>query len=65
MNGLALCGFRPYGSTFLSFSDYLKPAMRLTAMMNLSNIFIFTHDSIGVGEEIDDGKIERLVGAYR
>ena len=51
MNGLALCGFRPYGSTFLSFSDYLKPAMRLTAMMNLSNIFIFTHDSIGVGED--------------
>ena len=51
MNGLALCGFRSYGSTFLSFSDYLKPAMRLTAMMNLSNIFIFTHDSIGVGED--------------
>lgn len=51
LNGLALCGFRPYGSTFLSFSDYLKPAMRLTSMMNLSNIFIFTHDSIGVGED--------------
>lgn len=51
LNGLALCGFRPYGSTFLSFSDYLKPAMRLTAMMNLSNVFVFTHDSIGVGED--------------
>ena len=50
-NGLALCGFRPYASTFLSFSDYLKPAMRLTAMMNLSNIYIFTHDSISVGED--------------
>lgn len=50
-NGLALCGFRPYASTFLSFSDYLKPSMRLTAMMNLSNIYIFTHDSISVGED--------------
>ena len=50
-NGLALCGFRPYASTFLSFSDYLKPALRLTAMMNLSNIYIFTHDSISVGED--------------
>ena len=50
-NGLALCGFRPYASTFLSFSDYLKPALRLTAMMNLPNIYIFTHDSISVGED--------------
>lgn len=51
LNGLSLCGFRPYGSTFLAFSDYLKPAMRLTAMMNLQNIFIFTHDSISIGED--------------
>ena len=50
-NGLALCGFRPYASTFLSFSDYLKPSLRLTSMMNLSNIYIFTHDSISVGED--------------
>ncbi len=50
-NGLALCGFRPYASTFLSFADYLKPALRLSAMMNLSNIYIFTHDSISVGED--------------
>ncbi len=50
-NGLALCGFRPYLSTFLAFSDYLKPAMRLSCMMNLSNIFIFSHDSISVGED--------------
>ena len=50
-NGLALCGFRPYASTFLSFSDYLKPALRLSAMMNLSNIYVFTHDSISVGED--------------
>ncbi len=51
LNGYSLCGFRPYGSTFLSFSDYLKPALRLTSLMNLQNIFIFTHDSISVGED--------------
>ncbi len=51
LNGLALCGFRPYGSTLLSFSDYLKPALRLAAMMDLANIYVFTHDSIGVGED--------------
>ena len=50
-NGLALCGFRPYLSTFLAFSDYLKPSLRLSAMMNLSTISIFTHDSISVGED--------------
>lgn len=50
-NGFALCGFRPYASTFLSFSDYLKPALRLSCMMNLPNIYIFTHDSISVGED--------------
>jgi transketolase len=50
-NGLSLCGFRPYASTFLAFSDYLKPAMRMTSLMNLSNIYIFTHDSISVGED--------------
>lgn len=51
MNGLALCGFRPYGSTFLSFSDYLKPAIRMACMMNLPVVYIFTHDSISVGED--------------
>ena len=50
-NGLALCGFRPYLSTFLVFSDYLKPSLRLSCMMNLPNIYIFTHDSISVGED--------------
>lgn len=50
-NGLALCGFRPYLSTFMVFSDYLKPSLRLSCMMNLPNIFIFTHDSISVGED--------------
>lgn len=51
INGLSLCGFRPYASTFLAFSDYLKPALRLSALMNLANIYIFTHDSISVGED--------------
>lgn len=51
MNGLALSGFRPYGSTFLSFSDYLKPAIRMACMMNLPVTYIFTHDSISVGED--------------
>ncbi len=50
-NGLALSGFRPYLSTFLAFADYLKPSLRLSAMMNLSNIYIFSHDSISVGED--------------
>ena len=51
INGLALSGFRPYASTFLAFSDYLKPAMRLACMMKLPNIYIYTHDSISVGED--------------
>ena len=50
-NGLALCGFRPFASTFLSFSDYLRPAIRMSALMNLAPIYIFTHDSISVGED--------------
>lgn len=51
LNGLALCGLRPYGSTFLSFSDYLRPAIRMACMMNLPVTYIFTHDSISVGED--------------
>ncbi len=51
LNGIALCGFRTYGSTFLSFSDYMKPAIRLSAMMDLAVTYIFTHDSISVGED--------------
>ena len=51
INGFSLVGFRPYASTFLAFSDYLKPSLRLAALMNLQNIYIFTHDSISVGED--------------
>lgn len=51
MNGLALHGLRPYGGTFLVFSDYLRPTIRLAAMMGLPVIYVFTHDSIGLGED--------------
>jgi transketolase len=50
-NGLSLAKIRPYASTFLIFSDYLRPTMRLAALMGVPTIFIFTHDSISVGED--------------
>lgn len=50
-NGLALVGLTPFASTFFSFSDYLKPALRMSALMDLPVIYIFTHDSITVGED--------------
>jgi transketolase len=51
LNGLALCGLRPYGASFLIFSDYMKPPIRLASMMRLPVIYVFTHDSIGLGED--------------
>lgn len=52
MNGLALHGgVRPYGGTFLVFSDYMRPAIRMSALMDQPVIYVFTHDSIGVGED--------------
>lgn len=51
LNGMSLCKVRPYGSGFLIFSDYARPAIRLSALMELPTIHIFTHDSIGVGED--------------
>jgi transketolase len=51
LNGMALVKVRAYGSTFLIFSDYCKPAIRLTALMEIPGIYVFTHDSIGVGED--------------
>ncbi|MEM9206378.1 MAG: transketolase C-terminal domain-containing protein, partial [Pseudomonadota bacterium] len=52
MNGIALHGgFIPYGGTFLVFSDYCRPSIRLAALMGLRVIFVFTHDSIGLGED--------------
>lgn len=52
MNGISLHGgFIPYGGTFLAFSDYCRPAIRLSALMQLRTIYIMTHDSIGLGED--------------
>ncbi|RDI95583.1 transketolase [Meiothermus sp. QL-1] len=52
MNGIALSrALRPYGGTFLVFSDYMRPAIRLAALMGVPTIFVFTHDSIAVGED--------------
>ena len=52
MNGLALHGgFIPYGGTFLTFSDYARNAVRMAALMNQGSIFVYTHDSIGLGED--------------
>ena len=51
VNGLALSGLRAYGSTFLVFFDYMRPPIRLAALMELPVFHIFTHDSIGVGED--------------
>lgn len=50
-NGMAICKVRPFGATFFNFSDYMKPAIRLAAIMEVPDIFIFTHDSIGLGED--------------
>jgi len=51
VNGLALSKIRCFGSTFLIFSDYMKPAIRLSALMQLPVVIIFTHDSIGLGQD--------------
>ena len=52
MNGMVLHGgFRPYGGTFLIFSDYAKNALRMSALMKIPTLYVFTHDSIGVGED--------------
>lgn len=51
VNGLSLSKLRPFGATFFIFSDYARPAIRLSALMELPTIFIFTHDSLGDGED--------------
>jgi transketolase len=50
-NGMALSYLRPYTATFLVFSDYMRPPIRLAAIMEIPVVFVFTHDSIGVGED--------------
>ena len=64
MNGLALySGLIPFGGTFLIFSDYCKPSIRLSALMKLRVIYIFSHDSIGLGEDGPTHQpVEQLAG---
>jgi transketolase len=63
LNGLALSGLRGFGATFLIFSDYMKASMRLAALMGLPVIYVFTHDSIGLGEDGPTHQpIEQLIG---
>jgi len=62
-NGLSLSKLRPFGSGFLIFSDYMKPPIRLSAIMELPVVYVFTHDSIGVGEDGPTHQpVEQLVG---
>lgn len=61
MNGMAVTGLIPYSGTFLCFSDYLRPALRLAALSGYPSIFVFTHDSIGLGE---DGPTHQPVEHY-
>ncbi len=51
VNGMALSGLVPYGATFLIFSDYARPSIRLAALMEVHSIFVFTHDSVFLGED--------------
>ena len=51
VNGMTVSGLRAYGATFFNFSDYMRASMRLAALMEIPSIFIFTHDSIGLGED--------------
>jgi transketolase len=64
LNGMALhCGLIPYGGTFFVFTDYMRPPMRLAAMNALPVIYIFTHDSIGMGEDGPTHQpVEQLIG---
>jgi transketolase len=63
LNGMALEGLRAFGSTFLIFSDYMRPPMRLGAMMRLPIIYVFTHDSIGLGQDGPTHQpVEQLIG---
>jgi transketolase len=63
MNGLSISGFLPVGATFLVFSDYMKPSIRLSCLMQQQIIYVLTHDSIGLGEDGPTHQpIEHLAG---
>ena len=61
VNGLVLSKFRAYGASFLIFTDYMRPSIRLAALMKIPSIFIMTHDSIGLGE---DGPTHQPIEQY-
>ena len=63
LNGMAVSKIRPYGGTFFNFSDYMKPAIRLASLMEIPSIFIYTHDSISLGEDGPTHQpVEQLAG---
>jgi transketolase len=63
VNGLTLSGLKAFGATFLIFSDYMRPALRLSALMEIPSIWVYTHDSIGLGEDGPTHQaIEQLIG---
>ena len=63
LSGLAVSHLRPFGATFLIFSDYMKPSIRLAALMQLPVIYVYTHDSIGLGEDGPTHQsVEQLAG---
>lgn len=63
VNGMTLHGLKAFGGTFFIFSDYLKPAIRMAALMGIPSIFVFTHDSLAVGEDGPTHEpVEQLAG---
>lgn len=63
VNGMAVSGIRAFGATFLIFSDYMRPALRLSALMEIPSVWLFTHDSIGLGEDGPTHQpVEQLMG---
>jgi transketolase len=65
VNGMTLSKLRPFSATFFNFSDYMRPSMRLGALMEIPAIYVFTHDSIGVGEDGPTHQPVEQVAAYR
>jgi transketolase len=63
VNGLTICGLKAFGATFLIFSDYMRAAIRLSALMEIPSVWVFTHDSIGLGEDGPTHQaVEQLMG---
>jgi len=65
VNGLTLTGLRGFSATFFNFSDYMRASMRLAALMEIPSLFIFTHDSIGVGEDGPTHQPVEQLAAFR